>query len=115
VRPGAWTVHEFEPSIPEAARLSARLRKLGFPERTPAVREKVDTADVWLRVVLSAALDGRESALALHLLPSGFEGEDAEAIREVFRQVLAVAGVRPEDQGPLGSYLGLEPWPTGIG
>lgn len=70
------------------------LRHLGFPDRSPRVEETFDTSDVWEHVVFRVTLNDATAEVDLALLASGFEGEDAEALRDVFRNLLDAAGLR---------------------
>lgn len=83
---------EFEPGRVEG--LVKALQDLGFPERPLQVEPVFDTSDVWEHVVLRVTLNDATAEVNLGLLASGFDGEDAEGLREVFRRLLDVVGLR---------------------
>lgn len=80
----------------ELKSLVAHLHELRFPEAKPRVEGVFDTSDVWEHVVLRVALNDDTDTLELSLCASGFEGEDAGALRAAFGALLAAAGVLEE-------------------
>jgi hypothetical protein len=82
--------------------LVAALRDLGFPAARPQIEEVFDTSDGWEHAVLRAVLDDDSDTLELSFCSSGFKGRDAEGLRRVFREILAIAGV-----GDRGSWYNL--------
>lgn len=93
----AFTSSERELSATEVGELIAHLRRLRFPECKPAVEGVFDTSDGWENAVLRATLNDDTGVVELAMCASGFDGEDAAALRAVFRRLLATAGVLGED------------------
>lgn len=93
----ALTTAERELEPPQIEALAARLERLRFPCAKPRVEEVFDTSDSWQHVVLRATLNDETDTLELSLCSSGFDGEDAAALRDFFRLLLEIAGVPGPD------------------
>ena len=82
---------------PEEARaLETLLEKTGHGARPPRVSEAVDSSD-HAGCVRIRALRESWSEAAVPTLSSGFEGEDAPALRDFLRRLLDAAKVRDAD------------------
>lgn len=71
------------------------LEAIGWPERAPRVRERPDTSNVWTRLVLHGSLGEATRTLHVNTLASGFQGEDAGALRAILDKLATLAGVDP--------------------
>lgn len=92
-REGGLGVRESDLETERLAPLVSLLADLGFPARRPRVEGAFDTSDFWQHVVLRVTLNDDAETVELSLCSSGFEGEDASALRKVFRWILETAGV----------------------
>jgi len=63
----------------------------------------VDSSDGWAHVLLHVRRDKQQATLSLDLASSGFDGEDAQALRAVFRCLLEAAGL--DEREPFWSDL----------
>ncbi len=79
---------DFAPSADDVRALAEMADGLDFAR----VEARVDTSDTWHEIVLH--VNGR--TLALALMSTGFEGDDAPALRRFFARLLGSAGVRDE-------------------
>ncbi|MCI0464471.1 MAG: hypothetical protein L0Z62_46665 [Gemmataceae bacterium] len=79
-------------TIDQSREILAGLEALGLPGRTPDVEGVVDTSDGWDRVVFWVRTEGGVRCMDLDMHSSGFDGKDAEALRELFRRLFALAG-----------------------
>lgn len=89
---GLWREHTQQVSFEQARRVTELLRKLGIPERSPDVEGVVDTSDSWSHISFQVRMEERHSSLEISMQSSGFEGRDAELLRELFRYLFSIAG-----------------------
>ncbi len=105
---GALLTREQDVEAGRAEALVRALQGLEFPDRSPRVEPVFDTSDIWEHVVLRLTLNDATASLDLGLFASGFDGEDAEGLREVFRRLLDAAGLREHaDWRSLTGELGV--------
>lgn len=91
-----------EVDVPRGAAeaLYGAIQRTGLGQRPVRVAERVDTSDsagqVRVRALLSTAPE-RWAEAVVPTLSSGFEGEDAESLRDFFRLLLNTASVATGD------------------
>lgn len=90
-RGGQLGVRESDLEIGRLASFVSLLEDLGFPARRLRVEGAFDTSDFWQHVVLRVTLNDDTETVELSLCSSGFEGEDADGLRRVFRWILETA------------------------
>ena len=94
VEPGAPDVfRQATPDEVAVGRILSCQEALGFPPKTPDVKERVDTSDSWWEVLLRIRRDAQMGELDLSLMASGYEGPDAARLEELFDAVLVAAGI----------------------
>lgn len=110
LRPSAaasgFTTREREIEPRQIESLAARLERLRFPRAKPRVEEVFDTSDFWEHVVLRVTLNDDTDTLELSLCSSGFDGEDAAALRDLFQLLLEIADV--PDPGDWKNLTGFD-------
>jgi hypothetical protein len=73
------------------------LQQLGFPEKTPRVRNSSDpVSSWWAHLSFEVEINGQSGRLELGLGPDGVTGQDAESLRSVFQMLLELAGVQDQ-------------------
>jgi hypothetical protein len=87
-----WREYTRLVTIDQSREVLAGLETLGLPGRTPDVVGVVDSSDGWDRVVFCVRTEGGAHCMDIAMHSSGFDGNDAEALRELFRRLFALAG-----------------------
>jgi hypothetical protein len=98
-----WREYARQTTVDQAREVAARLETLGMPGRTPQVKGVVDTSDGWTHLLLRIRAEGKVVSLDIDMQLSGFDGADAEQLRELFRYLFALAGFKtycPAVYGP---------------
>jgi hypothetical protein len=88
-----WDQYEGEVTLIEADTLISALAVLGIPERAPRLQLVPDSTDRWGATSIRVAVAGQVQTFTIETQSSGFRGEDAEGLREIFRQILDLCGV----------------------
>jgi hypothetical protein len=91
-RARTWQEFTRPVTIDQSREILAGLEAVGLPGSTPDAEGVVDTSDGWHRVVFWVWTKGGARCLNIDMHSSGFEGRDAEALRELFRRLFALAG-----------------------
>jgi hypothetical protein len=84
---------ELNVPLAEAEMIVGLFRTLGFPGRNLDVQPIVDTSDCWTALSLQVYLDDRRDTLSLSLQCSGFEGNDAKSLQDIFARLFEVGHV----------------------
>ncbi len=100
---GLWREHTREVSFEQSRRVAELLRGLGIPEHSPDVEGVVDTSDGWSHISFQVRMEERHSSLEIPMQASGFEGRDAELLRELFRYLFSIAGYDTDDWSICGA------------
>lgn len=69
-----------------------RLKALGLPGRLPEVEGVVDTSDSWSHLVLRGRVEEESFVVEINMHSSGFQGPDAETVRNLCRELFHLAG-----------------------
>lgn len=93
---GALAAREDAVAAKDVDTLRAALDAAGLGQRPVRVQETIDTSDTAGQVRIRALRESW-SELVIPMLSSGFEGEDAPALRDFLRRLLDVAAVRSAD------------------
>jgi hypothetical protein len=88
----SWKEYAQPVTFEQAREVVRRLDALGIPGRTPEVQGVVDTSNGWTHLLFCARGEQHTTTLDIDMESSGFEGEDAERLRALFRQLFALAG-----------------------
>jgi hypothetical protein len=88
----AWREYVRQTTFGEARGVLARLEALGFPGRTPEVEGVVDTSDGWTNLFVRVKVEKEATVLDIAMQSSGFDVADAERLRNLFRDLFALAG-----------------------
>lgn len=89
---GGWNEYTREVTVEQSQAILEQVKRLGFPDRLPDVEGKVDTGDHWTHLSLQIGINDRRSWLTLSMESSGFEGRDADLLRQLFRHLFGIAG-----------------------
>jgi hypothetical protein len=92
-RPGpGWREFGRRTTRDESRAILDRLDRLGLPDRRPTVTGAFDTSDTWAHLHLAVRLWDKTAVVEVPCQSTGFEGPDADALRELVREVFALAG-----------------------
>lgn len=89
---GGWNEYSREVTIEQSQAIIERVKRLGFPDRLPAVEGKDDTGNHWTHLSLQIGINEQRSLMGVSMESSGFEGRDADPLRELFRHLFGIAG-----------------------
>lgn len=87
-----WQEYVKPTTVEQARDIAGRLTALGFPGRTLEAKGVVDTSDGWTHLLLRVQWERHSLTLDINMQSSGFEGTDAEQLRDLCRQLFALAG-----------------------
>jgi hypothetical protein len=87
-----WREYARDVTADQVQQVAGRLQGLHIPYRTPNVQGVIDTSDAWTHLLLYIRAEQRTLPLEIHMHSSGFDGEDAEPLRTLFRLLFALAG-----------------------
>lgn len=99
---GAWQAYEHPVMLESAAAIATLVRSLGMPTRKPDVEEVYDTSNVWTHLSLRVNENDQAMQLDLPMQCSGFQGNDADALRRLFHAVFSAAGFADFDRSVFG-------------
>jgi hypothetical protein len=91
---GAWHEHSQRLSAGQSLEVIERLEKLGLPERAPEAEEVLDTSEAWFHISFLVRIGSCHARVDIPMHSSGFEGRDAEPLKELFRCLFGLAGYR---------------------
>jgi len=83
---------DFEATPEQVDQLGMLLKAFRFPEHAPHVDGIIDSSDSWYQTILRVALDSLQRTLDLNFQCSGYDGDDAEGLRALFRHLTTMAG-----------------------
>jgi hypothetical protein len=89
-----WREYARGTTYEEAQAVAAHLEALGVPGRRPDVEAVLDTSDGWTHLLVRVRSMDRTTTFEVGGYSSGFEGPDAERLRELFRYLFGLAGFR---------------------
>ena len=87
-----WTQYESLVSEPEAVTLICMLGGLGIPDRSPRIESIVDSSDTLHTCMVRIVVEQQVQTFTVQSQCSGFRGEDALGLRDVFQRILGLAG-----------------------
>ena len=88
----SWQEHSRRLTLEQTQAILESLDKLGIPEKAVQVEGVVDTSDGWSNICFQVKDGERNFALDIPMQSSGFDGNDAEELRQLFRQLFKCAG-----------------------
>ena len=87
-----WTQYESSVSEPEAVTLICMLAGLGIPVRGPRIESIVDSSDTLHTCTVRIVVGQQVQTFTVQSQCSGFRGEDAIGLCDVFQRILRLAG-----------------------
>jgi hypothetical protein len=87
-----WTEYRGAVTLPEADTLVSAFAVMGVPERVPRVESIPDSSDTLYTCSVRVVVDQRTQSFTVQAQSSGFGGDDADGLREVFQRILKLSG-----------------------
>lgn len=87
-----WEQYRGNVTLPDADTLVSALAVLGIPGRAPRIEMVLDSSDTWFTCSVRVAVWDQAQTFTIQTQCSGFQGHEAEGIREIFRRILALSG-----------------------
>lgn len=88
----SWQEHTRRLTLEQSQAILASLDKLGITEKPLQVESVFDTSDLWSRLSFRGRDGDKSFALDIGMQSSGFDGNDAEGLRGLLRQLFDYAG-----------------------
>ena len=87
-----WAQYQGPVTQPDADTLVSAFAVLGIPERAPRVESVLDSSDTWFTSSMRVVVYDRIQTFTIQTQSSGFQGHEADGLREVFQRILDLSG-----------------------
>tara|TARA_R110002072_G_scaffold25443_7_gene85275 strand:+ start:10985 stop:11815 length:831 start_codon:yes stop_codon:yes gene_type:complete len=103
-----WSSHERSLTSEQALEVASLVDAIGMPARTPDVSGVFDTSDGWVNLLFRVKKDQLTNSFEIGMQSSGFEGADADALRNLLRTLCSLSGYQGMHRFVVGSEIATD-------